>query len=192
VGKGELDMKKSIAMLVLFCATVFAQQKDTFTDQRDGKTYKTVKIGTQTWMAENLNHKTGNSWCYGNSESNCQKYGRLYDWKTALKACPKSWHLPSTDELGMLPYDPRKLRAKNGWNENGTDDYGFSALPGGSRDARGNFIHIGNAGFCWSSTSWSANTAFLWNMDEGPTFETEAEFVTTHKGDGLSVRCLED
>jgi uncharacterized protein (TIGR02145 family) len=129
---------------------------DTFTDARDGKTYRTVKMPDgEIWMAENLNYKADSSWCYQNADSNCVKYGRLYDWNTAMTACPAGWHLPTAEEwdsLGLAAgYKPqdytdadtrtiygagKKLKATSGWDKNwynGTDDYGFSALPGGYR-----------------------------------------------------------
>ena len=66
------------------------------TDVRDGKTYQTVTLGDQTWFAQDLNYETGNSWCYKDDAANCEAYGRLYDWETALTACPAGWHIEVT------------------------------------------------------------------------------------------------
>jgi len=125
-------MKKVIALLALFCIAAYAQ--DTFTDPRDGKNYKTVKIGSQTWMAQNLDYHGEDGYlglCYGDEPQkkikkpeNCKKYGRLYDWNEAIKTCPKGWHLPSNKEWQTLvdfaggdDVAGKKLKAKNGWKE---------------------------------------------------------------------------
>ncbi|MDR2593129.1 MAG: hypothetical protein LBC59_10080 [Chitinispirillales bacterium] len=189
----------------------------TFTDTRNGKKYKTTVIGGRTWMAENLNYLTGNSWCYENKSANCNKYGRLYDWKTANKACPAGYHLPSNEEwedLGqaMLGYGywyhaGGLLKAKNGWNVyknvifphyedsngNGTDDYGFSALPGGLRDPDdGSFRNSGEDGFWWTATLDSTGNAHLIILtNSGPSMKISRN-VTDGNRDGYSVRCVQE
>jgi len=113
-------MKKTIALLILLYVATFAQQKGTFTDARDGKKYKTVKIGTQTWMAENLNYASEGSRCYEDKPANCNKYGRLYNWHEAMEACPKGWHLPSADEwhsLRIFTDGSKNLKTKSGWEK---------------------------------------------------------------------------
>ena len=131
-------MKNRILLLVtLVAAFAFAGniQKGLFTDLRDGKTYKTVKIGYQVWMAENLNYETDSSCCYEDKKFFCHKFGRLYSWNAAMQACPAGWHLPSDNEWKTLfeavggesvlddmtirfyTTAGKKLKSSNGWND---------------------------------------------------------------------------
>jgi len=151
---------------------------DTFTDSRDGKDYKTVKIGNQWWFAKNLNYATNNSKCYSNSPDNCVKYGRLYTLADAKTACPLGWHLPSEAEWDTLMVTVggvkdgyswlgagTKLKSSNGWNSYsgvsiGADMYGFSALPGGrGSTSSDDFDNAGYSGYWWSSTEYGPNAA---------------------------------
>jgi uncharacterized protein (TIGR02145 family) len=196
-------MKKATIALLVICTAVFAQQKGTFTDSRDKKTYKTIKIGKQPWMAENLNYEAEGSVCYGDNPDNCAKYGRLYQWSSAKNACPFGWHLPSKDEYQVLykyVHDKyvgrevagKKLKAKNGWNENGngTDDYGFAALPGGSGDSDGSFYDVGNNGNWWSASEYISDDAYSWYMSYNYDY---ALWNLKYKEYNLfSVRCIQD
>jgi uncharacterized protein (TIGR02145 family) len=173
--------------------------KNTLTDSRDGKSYQTAKIGTQIWMAENLNYDAEGSECYGNDPTNCQNYGRLYDWNTAMKACPVGWHLPNKDEWNVLVnfaggYEIAggKLKSKNGWKENvnGTDDYNFSALPGGSGNSGGNFIGGGGGGAWRSASENSSNYAYIMSMHYNSGIANW--FNSNNRSYLYSVRCLQD
>ena len=191
-------MKKVITMLLLFSTVVFAQQKGTFTDSRDNKTYKAVKIAQAWWMAENLNYAASGSKCYDNNPENCKRYGRLYDWNTAMEACPYGWHLPSDYEWFVLmdavyggETAGKKLKAKSGWNSNGngTDEYGFSALPGGYSDLAGSFVYVGTYGSWWSATEDNTSEAYYRLMTYDLAFVGRGAY---YKSLLYSVRCVQD
>jgi uncharacterized protein (TIGR02145 family) len=180
-----------------------------FTDSRNGQKYRAVKVGGKTWMAENMNYQTGNSWCYEDANSNCNKYGRLYTWNAAKTACPSGWRLPSRAEWdglcqavgGVREPDSegrvhwggagKKLKSSSGWNEdgNGTDDFGFSALPGGYRYTGGGFYEAGDYGNWWAAAEDGSGRAYDRDMsyDGGNVGE-----YTSNKENGFAVRCVRD
>ncbi|MDR2582257.1 MAG: hypothetical protein LBC75_02115 [Fibromonadaceae bacterium] len=172
--------------------------RGTFTDVRDGKTYKWVTIGSQVWMAENLNYNANGSLCYNYIPSYCDKYGRLYNWATAKVACPRSWHLPIIAEWNVLmtavgSKADKYLKAVSSWNENenGEDKYGFSALPGGYLAGgwggpNGNFYDVGGHGIWWSSTEYDNDYAYY--LDMSTWVRTDYSFKNSLR----SVRCVQD
>ena len=175
-------------------ASAMASTHGTMVDKRDGKKYKTVKIGNQTWMAENLNYKTQDSFCYKDDESNCKKYGRLYKWDAAKEACPSGWHLPSKEEfetlfesVGGIQVAGEKLRSREGWKGGGgTDAFGFSALPAGEKtDVTHNAI--GDGALFWSSTEIDSNFAHSMGLFF---YYDNAESAGYNKNYSFSVRCL--
>ena len=171
--------------------------QNTMTDARDGQTYRTVKIGNQVWMAENLNYKTDKSYCYNDSAEYCATYGRLYAWDAAKLACPADWHLPTNAEFEVLFSTVGgqftagiKLKSTSGWGRdgNGSDDFSFSALPAGNVGVDGNFYNDKKAYF-WSSTEHYSDVAYFIRLDYG---NDSADLVDDLKILGYSVRCVKD
>jgi len=200
----------------------------TFTDKRDNHEYPWVKIGTQIWMAENLAYVpyacAPDSQCgiwvqgyYGSGSfyANYTTYGCLYDWETALEACPEGWHLPSDEEwmelelfLGMPQDELDRTGILRGgdanvggklkeaglihWeepNEGATNETGFSALPGGHRSPNGRYYSLNTSARFWTSASSDNSNAVN-------------RFVTTsanifdrsykEKSRGYSIRCIKN
>ena len=185
-------MKQSILLLIAmaFSTILTAQQTGTFKDTRDGKTYKTVKIGNQVWMAENLNYKTSSgSWCYDDNSSNCNQYGRLYNWETAKRVCPDGWHLPSKSEFETLlnRYGGEGEQAYTALIRGGSS--GFSALFGGGRYYGGRFSYLGYHGYFWSSSEGNSRNAWRLRVSS---YLKEARMYYGSKSWGFYVRCLQD
>ena len=212
-----------------------------------GQTYRTVKIGEQTWMAENLNYagSGGNiGVCYDNSPEKCVLSGRLYSWYEAMGIssehnssdldniefgsddvnhqgiCPAGWHISNMAEWQvLLKYaDPdailgkfgkyytsdniggTKLKARSGWgnNSNGTDEFGFSALPGGHAYIDDNFGSTDDYyyyGSWWRATEYSDGTAYCATMLANDDGDLRAEALigcSTGKLARYSVRCVQD
>ena len=179
----------------------------TFTDKRDGKSYKYAKIGNQTWMLENLNFDYSGSLCYDNSKVNCQKYGRLYTFKMAKNACPDGWRLPTEKECSILfefcggIYVAGKvLKGTSLWHKsekNGLNTLHFSAYPGGTCTSKNSskigginnkFESLGEAGYFWAS-----NTLITNNFSSSFIVFYNQDFIYQSGSDRdsyLSVRCI--
>lgn len=165
-------------------------------DSRDGRSYRTFQIANQTWMAENLNYSTADSWCYDDKDENCSKNGRLYTWKSATKACPSKWHLPSNREYEMLMYAAggmnagKTLKSKTGWNDggNGEDAYGISILPSGLYYG-GVFADLGERAYFWSSDERDGDNAYNWSFYQS---DDAIHHFSSVKSIGFSVRCIKD
>jgi uncharacterized protein (TIGR02145 family) len=179
----------------------------TFTDTRDNKTYKTVKIGEQVWMAENLNFEAKGSTCYDNKPDNCKKYGRLYKLETAKTACPSGWHLPNDTDWDKLflyidgkkerettePYSKtagKLLKSKSGWNENGngTDNYGFAALPSGNGNEDGSFFGLGSHSGWLSSDEGVSQLSY---NEESIGISLFANWESDGMSTPFSIRCIQ-
>jgi len=179
---------------------------DVFIDPRDEKIYRTVEIGNQTWMAENLNW-AGAGVYYGSGTTPgvrepFPKAGRLYTWEEAQTVAPQGWHLPTdaewttmTNFIGGTTGGGFKLKATTSWNNNngasgnGIDSFGFSVLAAGNRYIDSTFGDVGNSGLFWTATANTASNAlyrhFLHNNVDLARYNAD-------KAHSFSVRCVKD
>ncbi|MBP5767640.1 MAG: fibrobacter succinogenes major paralogous domain-containing protein [Fibrobacter sp.] len=192
------------------------------TDSRDGQVYRTVKIGNQVWMAENLNYEIDSSFCYNDSAEYCAKYGRLYTWATAVGnsesecgygkicslpsgniqgVCPSGWHMPSKAEwdtlfnaVGGQLTAGKMLKSTSDWIQdgNGTDEFGFSVLPSGYVTKGGSYSYAKYYAYLLSSTEFEEHDGAGAYV---ATMSSKYDYVNldyTNKSYGFSVRCLKN
>ena len=233
-----LDQSSSSVTLATPCKTKTEDNCEygEIVDERDGRIYKTVKIGDQVWMAENLNYfdetLDGRSWCYEDDLKNCETWGRLYTWAAAIDSvglydggngvecgygidcslpdtvygiCPSGWHLPSNTDweillaaVGGKSTAGKMLKSQTGWVDggNGTDDFGFSALPAGDYDPDVTNFKFSLDGYL--TDFWSATEAFLFESEEADQLtmfdnhENVYLLSSWKKNHGFSVRCIKN
>ncbi len=167
----------------------------------NGQKYRTVKIGDQEWMAENMNAKVDGSACYRDSSKYCDMYGRLYSWDAAMKVCPEGWRLPDTTDWSILfksvggkATAATHLKATTSWTKNGDgngdDAFGFSAFAAGGSDTGSDVKYAGkgiDAAF-WTSevkNSYDAWGVGMYWADSHPKIE-----VHPLASNRRSVRCI--
>ncbi|MHC1776090.1 MAG: FISUMP domain-containing protein [Lentimicrobium sp.] len=195
---------------------------ENYTDPRDGETYKTVKIGDQVWMAENVRYLPevvgpdsgsqtvplyyvliyeGKTVTEAKASPYFETYGVLYNWAAAKIACPPGWHLPSEAEWMQLADfaggagsagDKLKESGTAHWGvikDEITDEFGFTALPGGCCLTGGLFDGLQNFGTWWTNTEFDSTQAAYILMTDNGTGVYKGQSIKEH---GFSVRCVKD
>jgi uncharacterized protein (TIGR02145 family) len=223
----SFNILKALSFVMLFSLFLSCNKDDhdeeIITDV-DGNIYHTVVIGNQTWMLENLkttkyndgteipNVEENEEWelmnsgayCnYDNLESNCELYGRLYNWYAVNtgKLAPKEWRVATdsdwkilTDFLGGLEVAGGEIKEVGTihWdspNIGATNSSGFTALPGGHRYFDGYFTVINRGAIWWTSTSEDEGNAW---------FRSTMHNIIHIRRDvygyqsGFSVRCIKE
>jgi len=177
-----------------------------------------LNIGTRINGSQNqTNNQTIEKYCYDDNESNCGEYGGLYQWDEMMQyttqqgtqgICPNGWHIPTDEEWCTLTIyiDPTvncnttgysgthvgcKIKSTSGWysNGNGSDAYGFSALPGGYRSSYGSFGYVEEGAYFWSSTEGYSSNAGTRRLRYN---RSEVGRDYFGKEGGFSVRCVKD
>ena len=188
----------------IFVLGSIAQEPSSFTDSRDGKTYKSVNIGAQIWMAKNLAYKVKNGcWSYKNNQKYDTIYGCFYTWEVAKKVCPTGWHLPSDSEwkklaeyLGGEDIAGNKMTSQLLWNSpnyGANNESGFNGFPFGYHNSNGEFILFSFSCDWWSSKENAIPKYHAWAFGRSINSVSEELLYTGYpKNCGLPVRCIKD
>ncbi len=176
--------------------SIYDAENNTLTDLRDNQVYKTVTIGEQIWMAENLNYKykAGTySFCYNDSTKYCNLYGRLYAYDVKnVQICPEGWHLPDSVEWKNLIGEKlnESLKADSSWRTwqgkptDGTNETGFSVYASGYKNWVNKYNALGQIALFMIKDKRRV-LQILYNLDE-PRFSIDDDFTA------VSIRCLKD
>ena len=184
---------------------------------KDGKSYKTFKVGKQLWMAENLNTETSRSSCYNSNSDNCSKFGRLYEWADISTVCPDGWHIPSVEDYWTYTKHPLapSIIADSLWQDNNETTYystskiaGLEILPAGMKNASGSYEFMNRVGGMWlsdeSSSGYGYVEAYGNSKNQSWTTETPTDQFTSigdskhpsayrvSKSYAFPVRCVKD
>jgi len=194
-------MKKFFLSVVisLLCAYSFAQTTGTFKDTRDGKSYKTIKIGEQWWFAENLNYASKNSSYYDDNLENAKKFGRFYSAEEASSVCPVGWRTPNHDEViaffSSIGSNNKtiinKISSTTEWGKdkydnsmNGLNENGFNLYPAGYQTLDNKYTYNGGAAGFWET----GGNVWLLSPMVGIVTEKPAAFEVQK----ISVRCIKN
>ncbi len=159
----------------------------TGTSELKSQVFKTIKIGKQEWMASNFSVPFPGSWAYNEDPAIEAKYGRLYTWDAAVKACPKGWRLPTLQEWEeLVTYFGGEDKAGNALKPGGIS--GFNARLGGITGV-GNFRLIGDYGAFWTSTANDFENAWFIYLSIKSAAATSTFSV---KNQGFSVRYIKN
>ena len=183
-------MKKIFLAIFIFgfVLNFYSQKMSTFTDKRDGKVYKTITIGAQTWLAENLNvdkfrngdlipeaktddewAKAGEegtpAWCYYNNDPEMgKKYGKLYNWFAVNDnrgLAPAGWHIPSIEEITIFVNEVKK-----DGNALKTKDQGKENGAGTNSSGFSALLAGGRGDYATDKFNSLGNFAFFWFSTE--------------------------
>lgn len=175
-----MNLKKLFYVVgILFLITNSScSEANSFKDPRDGKRYRIVHLGNQTWMAENLSYFIpGSSRSYEDDDGNLKEYGYLYDWETACEACPPGWRLPSADDyMALFSFFNEKRQLF-------FETEGFNAKLGGFL-WKDSFYELNRTANYWIGEEKNNEVAYYWGSN------VKNLINVCYKTNGSSVRCI--